>query len=340
MIRSLALSVLLATALLGCADKEVSQERAPSELKQVRVVAAQVSMSAGEMTIPGSVASRNRAEIASRVQARVEKILVGLGSPVSRGDMLAVLDSRDLSAQLEQAEAVQEQVSLEFSRYETLVTTGAVTKQEFDAVKARKGVADANLGLAKAMLSYASITSPFDGIVAERMTDVGDMAAPGKTLFVIEQSETVFFDAAVAEKYIGGIATGDSVKVALGDLDSYQWGIISELSPNADPSSRSHKMRVLLKSGSSARPGQFGHLLLPQAGQSTFTIPLQALLIRGQMELVYAVDANNRVALRIIRTGKRENNIVEVLSGISPADRIVIDPPNDLIEGDSVEIRP
>jgi len=341
MIRSLAVSILLAATLTGCAGKEKHDANTTSgEVKQVRVVSAQTSMRANEILIPGQVSARNRAEIAARVQARVEKISVGIGSKVSRRDLLAVLDSRDLAAQFQQAEAINAQVALEYSRYLSLIESGAVTKQEVDAVTARKGVAEANVALAKAMVSYATITSPFDGVVVERLTDVGDMASPGRTLFVIEQSDRTYFDASIPEQLRDTIAIGDIVKVSLAGLEHEQWGTIAELSPNADPASRSHKLRVLLQSGNDPRPGQYGQLILFQTENPTFMIPLQALHLRGQLELVYIVGANNRASLRMIRSGKRTGNMVEVLSGVSESDQIIIEAPNSLTEGDSIEILP
>ena len=101
MIRILFVCAMLATVVMGCSGKEKRDEPSNSgEVKQVRVVSAQASMRADDVSIPGQVSARNRAEIAARVQARVEKINVGIGSKVSRGDLLAVLDSRDLAAQL------------------------------------------------------------------------------------------------------------------------------------------------------------------------------------------------------------------------------------------------
>jgi RND family efflux transporter MFP subunit len=333
--------VLLATVWMGCASDDKSDEPSKSStVHQVRVVSAQASTRANEVSIPGQVSARNRAEIAARVQARVEKLNVGIGSIVSRGDLIAVLDSRDLTAQLQQAESINDQVALEYSRYQSLIESGAVTKQEVDAVTARKGVAEANHSLAKAMLSYAAITSPFDGVVTERLTDVGDMASPGRTLFVIEQSDRIYFDVSIPERLRNKIAIGDTVMVSLGGAGGTLWGTVAELSPNADPVSRSQKLRVLLPQGNDVRPGQYGQLILSQSDNATFMIPSQAVHLRGQLELVYVVGDGNRASLRLIRSGKSTGNMVEVLSGISESDQIIIEAPNSLTEGDSIEIHP
>jgi RND family efflux transporter MFP subunit len=330
---------LLGTVLMGCGNKEKRDEPGNmGEVKQVRVVSAQASMRVGEVSFPGQVSARNRAEIASRVQARVEKLSVGIGSRVSRGDLVAVLDSRDLDAQLQQAQAIHEQVALEYSRYQSLLETGAVTKQEVDAVTARKGVAEANLSLAQAMASYATITSPFDGVVSERLTDVGDMASPGQTLLVIEQSDRAFFDASIPERLRDGIAIGDTVSVSLESAGGNLLGTVAELSPNADPKSRSHRLRVLLPMENDVRPGQYGQLILSESGSATLMIPSQAVHQRGQLELVYVVGEGKRASLRMIRSGKRTGNMVEILSGVSGGDQIIIEAPNSLTEGDSIEI--
>ncbi|MEW5700679.1 MAG: efflux RND transporter periplasmic adaptor subunit [Candidatus Zixiibacteriota bacterium] len=285
----------------------------------------------------GTVAARHRADIETKVQARVERIGVAIGTRVQRGELLAELDTREIRARLTQAQALREQAAQDFARYETLLAGGAVTRQEYDGVKARQEVAEASWAEAEAMLSYAQITAPFSGTIIDRAVNVGDLAVPGRPLFTLEDGASLQFVAAVPEAYRGRVNLGESLRVSVPVAAVEYSAVVDELSPSADPGSRTFVVKLALPDPSGLRAGQYGHLLLPTGEEAVASIPLSALVRRGQLELVYVASDEHRAGLRFVRTGRRSTDQIEVLAGLRDGERVIVNPPAGLSDGDAIE---
>jgi RND family efflux transporter MFP subunit len=288
----------------------------------------------------GTVVARNRAGIESKIQARAELIPVTLGSTVRAGDLLAQLDVREYQARVEQAEAVYRQTSGDLARFDALLADRVATQQEFDAVKARNSVAEASLSEARTYLSYARIEAPFDGSVTEKLIDVGDLAVPGRPLFTLEESGHLRFEATLPESKLGQVLVGDSAIVVISSIDAAVRGRVIELSPGADPVSRTFTAKVSLPVMAAIRPGQFGRLQLVVGGDETIFIPRNALVRRGQLELVYVVGDNQRASLRLVRIGRQFPDRLEILAGLRENERVVAEGQRGLSDGDSVKVAP
>ena len=337
--QSLVLALAAAVALSGCGDKSKRRtddiENSP---KKVAVATAQKISASSQEEHMGTVIARNRADIGAKIQAPVERITVVLGSRVKQGDLLAELDQREYQARADQAQAVYDQAARDFARFEGLVKQQAVTEQEFENVRSRRSVAEAALSEAKTYLSYTRITAPFSGMVTQRQVDVGDLATPGKTLFTMEESGASRFVVTLPEARLGHIEVGDSVTVTITSINSSLKGRVDELSPSADPVSRTFTAKIGLPSAPGLRPGQFGRLQLSAGGDETIFIPRVALVKRGQLDLVYVVNAESRAMLRLVRVGRQFPDRLEILAGLRENERVVTDGQRDLSDGDSVEV--
>ncbi|MBK7141702.1 MAG: hypothetical protein IPH75_06455 [bacterium] len=114
---------------------------------------------------------------------------------------------------------------------------------------------------------------------------------------------------------------------------------MKELSPSADPVTRSFIVKIDLPA-SIARPGQFGRLLLSVGGDESIYIPTAALVRRGQLELVYVVNAENVAVLKFVRTGRSLGDKIEILAGLESHDLVVTRGLTGLVDGDKVEVQP
>ncbi len=332
-------ALLLLLAGCGGSSKEQSDARS-SAVKKVTVVAAEQRALRDVQKIMGTVEARSRAQIETKVQARVERIAVALGSRVQAGDVLAELDTRDITARYRQTQAVYEQAAQDLKRFETLLSQQAATQQEYDGVKMRVAVAEANRQEAEAMLSYARIVAPFSGVVTEKMIDRGDLAIPGRPLFTVEQDGTPRFVLTIPESSAERIARGDSVQIEIPASDTILMGVVTELSPSADPMTRSYLVKADLPSAARLRPGQFGRLLLPTGEANALFVPSGAVVRRGQLELVYVATNDNRASLRMVRTGREMSGWTEILSGLNPGENIVTSGLSELSDGDQIERQP
>ena len=333
-----ALAVVGGMLLWGCQHSpELPAAAQNSAPKKVTVAIAGGSSRHWGQEHMGTVVARHHAEIETKVQARVERIPVALGTHVRQGELLAELDTREFRAGAQQAHAVLEQAAQDLMRFETLLSQNAATQQEYDAVKARKSVAEAGVQEAEALLSYAQITAPFSGVVTAKSVNVGDLAIPGRPLFVVEDGTSLQFVAALPEASRDRINLGDTLQIATSSPDTAVFGIVDEISPSADPLSRTFVTKIMLPDRVNLRAGQFGRLLLPDDEEASISIPLSALVRRGQLELVYVVGADQRAMIRLIRTGRQVQDELEVLSGLSAGEHVVANPPAGLSDGDRIE---
>jgi RND family efflux transporter MFP subunit len=189
---------------------------------------------------------------------------------------------------------------------------------------------------AETMMSYAKVTAPFDGVVTRKLADVGDLAMPGKPLLEIEAPTSLRFEADLPEAILDRVKLGEKMPVRLAKVIE---GTVSEISPVADPVSRTFNVKLDLPPTEGLRTGQFGRVSVPVAEVKLLLVPQSAVLKRGQMELVF-VAQNRKAALRLVKTGKVLEDRVEVLSGLEEGEQIIVSESAKLTDGQPVTIQP
>lgn len=303
----------------------------------VLTIAAQNHVATEE--IVGTVRSKQRSLVEAKVSGRVLQYLATPGQMVKAGETLATLDVEEIKAKVDQAKAGLEQAQREFDRQKQLIASGATTKQEFDAADARLKMATAGMTEAETMLGYAKVTAPFDGVVTRKLADVGDLAMPGKPLAEVESPTALRFEADLPEAVLERVKIGDKMTIRLSNASNPVEGIISEISPIADPVSRTFLVKMDLTKTDGMRSGQFGRVAVPMAEASIITVPAAAVTKRGQMEIAFVVR-DGRATLRLIKTGRTVKDAVEILSGLEKGEQIVAGNLASLMDGQPVNIKP
>jgi RND family efflux transporter MFP subunit len=174
-------------------------------------------------------------------------------------------------------------------------------------------------------------------VVTRKLADVGDLALPGKPLLDVEAQYKLRLEADVPEALIARIKLGDKLPVRVSDLSGALEGTVAEISPTADANSRTSRVKLDLPSSPDLRVGQFGRAAVPIAESSVLRVPLKAVIQRGQMEIVF-VAANNQAQLRLVKTGKRLGDEIEILSGLNAGESIVIEGAGTLLDGQPLEV--
>lgn len=329
--------LLPALMLVACGKHD--QTPAPSAALPsitVKVEAAKWSTQVAVEEVVGTVRSKQRAMVEAKVSGRVVEYSATPGALVKAGDLLARLDVQEINARLDQAKAVLDQAKRDFDRQKQLIASNATTRQEYDAAEARVKVATAGLSEAETMLSYAKVTAPFDGVVTRKLADVGDLAMPGKPLLEIEAPTSLRFEADLPEAILDRVKLGKKMPVRLAKVIE---GTVSEISPVADPVSRTFRVKLDLPPTEGLRTGQFGRVSVPAAEVKLLLVPQNAVLKRGQMELVF-VAQNGKAALRLVKTGKVLEGRVEVLSGLEEGEQVIMSESAKLTDGQPVTIQP
>jgi RND family efflux transporter MFP subunit len=327
------LGAVVFLAACGEADSpEDSHAGGPEQTLSVTVEAEEIRVTT---PVQGTVMAPNRAEITTRMMARVTELAVDVGSSVRAGQLLVRLGTEDIDANRAKAEASvlvarasRDDAIRNVDRFDALLAQDVVAQVQSDQAHLRLAQAEAQLAIANATLlevetagSYATIVAPFDGEVVARLIDRGDLATPGAPLLVVEEAGPRDGWLAIPVEAARGLVVGSSLRVStVGDrtVDA----VVRAVSAGADPTSRTVEARVVLPEDWPT--GVSVTALVPTATVEAVTIPTGAVVRRGQLTGVRVVT-DDGVVLRWIRLGRTvgDGARVQVLSGLSPGSTIL-----------------
>jgi RND family efflux transporter MFP subunit len=281
---------------------------------------------------PGMVSARSVASIASKVSARILEITVNSGDAVKKGQVLARLDERELQSHLAQArsslaamEAEAARAEAERRRMQNLFEREAATRQSLETAQAaarsasaRTQEARAGITAAESVLTETVLRAPFDGAIIKRELEPGAMAMPGVPVLLLQSNQRLRVEAAIPERCAPYFSLGAAVQAHIGG-QAYP-AKIEEIAPAADPGSHTVLVKAGLDNPGPAQPGAFATLAQACGKRSALLIPAQAVTRSGQLQSVQLQGHG----LRHVRTGKAHGGQVEILSGLSAGDVVVL----------------
>jgi RND family efflux transporter MFP subunit len=317
------LPVLLLVLVAGCSRHDV----APPPTKESPTLSPSATVAAllqpAEIEVFGTVRGVRRAVLAFRVMGTVEAVDVGLGQRVEAGEGLARVESADLRARLTQAEAALNTARRDAERERALAEKGASTAESVRALQDRLAMAEASVRELQVQLSYATLRAPFRGAIAARAIEPGDVVSPGQRVLEIEGEGAKEIEASVPQSLGRGLSVGATVRVTL-DVTTLD-ARLREVSAAADSSTRSLALKLDLPPECRALPGSFARLHLPDVSSPVLVVPEAAVVRAGQLEGVYVAAADGVVNYRLVRSGARSPEGIEVLSGLADGERVVAD---------------
>ena len=310
------------------------------------------------LTLPGNIQPFNRAAIFARVNGYVKSWDHDIGSPVKAGQVLASIDAPDLDQQLGQAKATLASVranhqiaSLTANRNNILLQKQIVAQQLADQTdadaKAKEAVVDANeanVRQLEAMQSFKTLAAPFDGVVTARNVELGmliNSGGSGQPLFEVSDLHRVRIYVQVPQSFTAGLTVGMKATFEMPQYPGAQFeATLSHVSKSINQNS--HSMQVELQADNAA--GKFFggsycnvHFEIP-TDANLVKVPSTALITGNQGTQIATLDSNDKVVLRSVQLGRDLGDSVEVVAGLSPADRIVNNPPETLAAGDAVRV--
>jgi RND family efflux transporter MFP subunit len=291
----------------------------------------------------GTVQPQFKTTVSARVTANIIELPVAAGQHVHKGDVLVRMDDRDMRARRQQAEealrraeATRDLAQSDFERDKALFEKAVIPKSEFDQTALRLKISTADVaGLQQAhhdtevTLGYAVIRSPYDGVIIDKLSDVGDLATPGKPLLTLYESGRLWLEAAVPEEQAGDLHIGKTYQVDLDSLDKQMEGRLAEIVPSADSSSRTITARVAIPHPENVFPGLFGRMLIPVGERQWVMIPQSAVLRIGQLTMV-DVEESGTLRRRSVQVGRQIDDQVEILSGLVPGEKVSLAPRKEL----------
>jgi RND family efflux transporter MFP subunit len=333
--------ILLAAVLCtGCGPKPEPPKAiaTPLPMAKVRVQTIESTPHITTEEVVGTVRAKTRATLEAKVSGRITTLPLFLGDRVKAGELVVRLDAAEIVARHDQAEASLRQAERDWTRTDLLFEQQAVSRAEHEAADTRRRVARDAAAEAKAMLSHLELVAPFDGVVTKKWVEVGDLATPGKPLVTLEAPSELQLEADVPEALASHVRREAYLACRADDVSGELTGMVSEIAPTADPSSRTFRVKLDLPPAPGWRPGQFVRLLVPLGEGCSLRVPTAAVVQRGQLEIVF-VAAKQNAQLRLTKTGRRFGDTVEILSGLDADDSVVVDGADRLSDGQPLETK-
>ena len=311
------------------------------------------------LDLPGRLEAYYRAPIFARVSGYLKSWSADMGARVKAGQVIAEIEAPDLDQQLMQAKAdlVSQQASAKLSavtleRRKTLIPSNFVSMQEIDertADLSNKNAAvnssQANVDRLEALAGYKKITVPFDGVVTARNTDVGALINAGGTqgpaMFIISDIKKLRLYVNVPQNYVPSIKLGAKAVITLPEYPNRTFAATVESSSQAvDIASGTTRMQLGLDNSSGElMPGAYANVRLALAGDSVpLHIPASALIFDQNGLRVATVGSDDKVLFKKVTIARDLGRNIELSSGLTPDDRIIVTPPDGIADGDSVRV--
>ena len=336
-----AILLLTLARIAGCSPHEETAANAASNLPpaRVRLVDVHVENVPTLTEVTGTVRPVQRAMIAAKVMGAIEELPVTLGQRVKAGDLLVKISAAEISAKVLQAQSQLNMARRDLERERDLLAKNASTTEMVKGLEDRFVMTQAMVSEAETMLSYATVRAPFDGVVARKLANAGDLSAPGQPLLEIEGTAAFQIEAGVPDSLAARLAVGTPLVVEVPAAGVTFTGALVELSSASDAFARNVPAKISVPAGTAVRSGQFARVQVPGAPARIMLAPAAAVSTLGQMERVF-VAVDNRAVLRLVKTGATRGERVEILSGVAEGDRLVLNPPAGLREGQGLEVQP
>jgi RND family efflux transporter MFP subunit len=363
----LTITVIVVAALLVSgiwsrvrARTTLKAETAQVALTAVSVVSPKQTAPTQELILPGNVQPFITSPIYARTNGYLRKWYVDIGAHVKQGQLLAVIETPEVDQQLQQArsnlltaKANLELASITKARYEGLLKSKAVSQQDVDnavgTYNANNAIVEADQAAVDqftALVSFERIYAPFDGVITARNTDIGDLINSGsgsavKTdLFHIAQPGKLRVYVNVPEEYSQGIKVGMTGDLSLAEFPARTFrGTLVRTADSINVTTRTLLIEIdvdnpagTLLTGSYAEV----HLKVPEH-KSTLILPVNTLIFRSE-GLRVGVVKDGKVVLTAVTPGHDFGDRIEIVSGLTPDDQVIINPPDSIVSGQAVQI--
>lgn len=334
-------------------QKQTDAMAAPS------VVVAKPTMGAPaeEVVLPGNVQAYTDSGIYARTDGYLKKWYFDIGARVGKGQLLAVIESPEVDQQLAQAKADlataetnANNAKIQATRYQNLLKSNAVSKQDTDtfvtqaaATGAQVKSAQANVQRLEQMVDFEKVYAPFSGTITARNVDIGTLinSGTGRELFHLSQENVLRVYVNVPQVYAPACVPGVQAYLTLAEFPGKKFtGKIVRTAKAIDPSSRTLLVEVDVKNPTGELyPGAYAqvHFQLKNTRPSLI-IPVSTMIFHSQGLQVGIVVNGNKAKLVPITIGQDDGNVVQVVEGLQPDDEVIQSPPDSLIDGETVQV--
>ena len=311
----------------------------PQVAQVVPVVTAEAVLRPMEVGIEaiGTANANEAVNVTSKSSNIVTAIHFTDGQAVRSGQLLVELDSAQARADLAAATADFTESAAQYNRSRDLVASQVVSQSQYDQLQGTMQANEARVAAAKARLGDTVIRAPFSGRVGLRRVSVGTLIAPGTVITTLDDISTIKVDFAVPDLYVGQLHSGQNVTARASAYPGRSFGgRVVSVDSRIDPTTRSVTVRALVPNSDAAlKPGMFLTVDLAKESRQALVVPEEALVPEQARMFIYVV-AGNAVQKREVQLGRREPGRVEITTGISAGERVVVEGTLKLRDGSPV----
>jgi len=349
-------SGLAGLGLSACKREEAAASQPPKEaapLVKVRTAAVVEQPMPEFLVLTGSLRADQESNLAADANGKVLQILVERGQAVTRGQVIATLDARAASlgataaeAQAHLAQSQLEQSQKECARVKHLLETGAISQADFDrqtsqctAQQWSAAAAEAQQQSATKLLGDSRIRAPFDGIIGERMVNVGQYVLPSTQVASIYDPDPLRLQVTVPEASLGEVKQGTSVTFSVAAFRDERFkATVKYISPNVREATRDLVVEAIAANPDGRlRPGMFAVARLELSERPHTVAPIAAVKREDTEARVFVVGPGKEIQERLVQLGETKGDVVAVLGGIKVGEALVLSPGPDVRDGAHVE---
>jgi RND family efflux transporter MFP subunit len=355
-------AVLVGALVVGFVPRLSQRKKAASDTNQlalpiVSVVPPTTGAPPDGLMLPAEVRPWQEASIFSRVNGYLKSWLVDIGAHVEQDQLLAEIDTPDLDHQLDQArsQAALAQGSSQLAKitndkWQKLWHEGVVSELDADntatnqvTTKANADAFAANLRVLEQQVAFKRVTAPFPGIITARNTNVGDLIVANNTgmeMFHIQQTNPLRIYFRVPQANVTDVRVGQSIDVVFSDLAKTLPAKVATTSESITPNSRTLLVELHMDNpNNEIQPGSYAEVRLTPSSLGTIvTLPNNTLLFRAQGLQVGVVKADNSVELRDVKVGRDFGATIQIVQGVTPSDKVIVNPSDSLLSGVVVRV--
>jgi RND family efflux transporter MFP subunit len=337
----------------------LAKEAVRNSIATVLTVVPERSGAGEDLALPGTVQAFVEAPIYARTNGYLKTWYTDIGALVKKGQLLAEIETPEVDQQLRQAQADLETARANESlsgttnkRWQGLLSTESVSQQDADekagdwaAKKASFASAAANVARLQELESFKRVVAPFDGVVTARNTDIGALINAGQSagseLFRVADTHRLRIYVQVPEQYAAAAQPGLRAELRFAEQPGKHYVAEAVSTSNAlDPTLRTLQVELQLDNANrELYPGAYAEVHFKLTGNpQSLRLPGNTVLFRSAGLQVATVDSTEHIKLKSIVQGRDFGQTIEVLSGIEAGDRIVLNPPDSIIDGMPVHV--
>jgi membrane fusion protein (multidrug efflux system) len=309
--------------------------------RPVPVTAAAVRAQPWSDTIQalGTVKARESVTVTAKVSETVQRVHFDSGDVVARGAPLVTLSGQQQQAALVEAQAEANEAEQLLKRQSELAAQQLIARASLDTQRALRDTARARVAQVRAQLGDRVIRAPFPGVLGIRQISPGSLVTPGTAIATLDDLASVYVDFPVPESMLANLGSGQRLTATSAAYPGREFeGMVSTIDSRVDPTTRAVSVRGEFPNAQRLlRPGMLMQVTLIRPERQALLVPEIAIVQVGTSSYVYRVGADNTAQRADVEVGSRRDGMAEIVEGLRPGDRIVIDGTGKLREGQRVQ---